>query len=176
MGGEARDRIALLEARVTLLERRFRQPVPTRRRTDQICYGLGLVQCRPARAYHCDAYEIESDESGRPFRWLGRAEQVQFVFPHRPEGVESCRVRLLPPPSSGFRVAAGGGQRRGPGTCDRLGLPESYATEIPSPRVSFPKPQCTSPQCTRYSPGGDRREPRWPAVDSPLYGVELANA
>jgi len=103
MPSGSNDRIALLEARVTLLERRFRQQLQavdeptTKSVAEPISYSVdqpGLIIC--------DAYEIERDESGRPFCWVGGAEQVQFVFPHRAEGLQNCRVRLLPHPRVDF--------------------------------------------------------------------------
>jgi hypothetical protein len=102
MPSEAKDRIALLEARVTLLERQFRQQLqaveePTASGAGPISYSVdqpGLIIC--------DAYDMERDESGRPFCWVGGAEQVQFVFPHRADGVQNCCIRLLPHPRVDF--------------------------------------------------------------------------
>jgi hypothetical protein len=102
MSSEAKDRITLLEARVTLLERRFRQQLQapdeaTKPSAGPISYSVdqpGLIIC--------DAYEIERDEAGRPFCWVGGVEQVQLVIPYRAEGLRNCRVRLLPHPRVDF--------------------------------------------------------------------------
>ena len=98
MPSGSKDRIALLEARVTLLERRFRQQLQTVDEPPRCPVGPVAYSVDQPGLIICDAYQIERDESGRPFCWVGGAEQVQFVFPHRAESLQICRVRLLPHP------------------------------------------------------------------------------
>jgi hypothetical protein len=105
MPSDLTAQIALLEARVSLLERQIRRnspprvidAKPTRSRGGPISYAVdqpGLIIS--------DAYEIERDDSGRPFCWVGGAERVQFVFPHYPDRRQICSVRLLPHPRVDF--------------------------------------------------------------------------
>jgi hypothetical protein len=102
MASETKDRIALLEARVTLLERRFRQQLQAVEEPSKLPAGPISYSVDQPGLIICDAYQIERDESGRPFCWVGGAEQVQFVFPHRANGLQNCRVRLLPHPRVDF--------------------------------------------------------------------------
>jgi hypothetical protein len=102
MPSESKDRIALLEARVTLLERRFRlQPQAAEEPIESTAGPISYSVEQPGLIIY-DAYEIERDEAGRPFCWVGGTEQVQFVFPHRAEGLQNCRVCLLPHPLVDF--------------------------------------------------------------------------
>jgi hypothetical protein len=105
MPSDLTGRIALLEARVSLLERRIQrsdQPrvngaKPARSIAGPISYSVdqpGLIIS--------DAYAMERDDSGRPFCWVGGAERVQFVFPHHADRPQICCVRLLPHPRVDF--------------------------------------------------------------------------
>ena len=105
MPSDLTGRIALLEARVTLLERQIRrngQPPatvanPARSIAGPISYGVdqpGLIIA--------DAYEIERDDCGRLFCWVGGAERVQFIFPHCADRRQICHVQLLPHPRVDF--------------------------------------------------------------------------
>jgi hypothetical protein len=101
MASDLLGRLALLEARVSLLERRVRREEPSR-----------ATDAKPARSVAgpisysvdhpeliiSDAYEIERDDSGRLFCWVGGAERLQFVFPHAADLRQTCRVRLAPHP------------------------------------------------------------------------------
>jgi hypothetical protein len=99
MPSDLTARIALLEARVSLLERQIRRnsasrvldAKPARSRAGPISYAVdqpGLIIS--------DAYEIERDDSGRPFCWVGGAEGLQFVFPHCADRRQICSIHLLP--------------------------------------------------------------------------------
>ena len=105
MPSDVMARIALLEARVSLLERRTRREDPSRRGAlaparsagGPIAYSVdqpGLIIS--------DAYEIERDQSGRLFCWVGGEKRVQFVFPHNADRRQICCLHLQPHPGVDF--------------------------------------------------------------------------
>jgi hypothetical protein len=105
MPSDLMGRIALLEARVSLLERRVRREEPSRPRAaipatapgGPIAYSVdqpGLIMS--------DAYEIERDQCGRLFCWVGGARRVQFVFPHGADRRQICCLHLQPHPRVDF--------------------------------------------------------------------------
>jgi hypothetical protein len=99
MQSDLTGRITLLEARISLLERRSRRgdqsravdAKPAGSTTGPVSYNVdqpGLIIC--------DAYGIECDEDGRLFCWVGGVERLQFVFPHSSDRRQICCMRLLP--------------------------------------------------------------------------------
>jgi hypothetical protein len=105
MPSDLTGRIALLEARLSLLERRMRREDPSPAKAagaatsprGPVAYGVdqpGLIIS--------DAYEIERDHSGRVFCWVGGAERVQFVFPHNADRRQICCLHLQPHPRVDF--------------------------------------------------------------------------
>ena len=105
MASDVSGRLALLEARVSLLERRVRREGgsqkaavgPAGSPTAPIAYSVdqpGLIIS--------DAYEIERDQSGRLFCWVGGAERVQLVFPHNADRRQLCCLHLQPHPQVDF--------------------------------------------------------------------------
>jgi hypothetical protein len=105
MPSDLMGRITMLEARVSLLERRIRREdhpratpgKPIKPTAGPISYSVdqpGLIIS--------DAYEIERDPFGRLFCWVGGAERVQFVFPHNADRRQICSVHLVPHPRVDF--------------------------------------------------------------------------
>ena len=105
MASDVMGRLALLEARISLLERRVRREDESRKSPASpvgsssvpIAYSVdqpGLIIS--------DAYEIERDQAGRLFCWVGGAERVQFVFPHYADRRQLCSLRLQPHPKVDF--------------------------------------------------------------------------
>ncbi len=89
-------KVEFLEARLTLLERRFTELTATSalmdvsppRSTSIVCNDPGLLVNR--------IYSLEHDESGQPFCWIGNNGPVQFLIPVASGFTVSCRLILQP--------------------------------------------------------------------------------
>lgn len=105
MASDLTDRMALLEARLSLLERRLRREDGPRkvvaRPTGSLTAPIAYTVDQPGLIIS-DAYEIERDQIGRLFCWVGGAERVQFVFPHNADRRQLCCLHLQPHPKVDF--------------------------------------------------------------------------
>lgn len=105
MSSELLRQITLLEARLSLLERRFGRDQGARAGADEVSQPalekIFYAVDQPGLII-ADAYEIECDLSGRLFCWTSGAERVQFVFPHAADRPQICCMRLAPHPLVDF--------------------------------------------------------------------------
>jgi hypothetical protein len=105
MPSDLMDRITLLEARVSLLERRVRREDQSRaidaKLTKSTAEPISYSVDQPGLII-AEAYEVECDDSGRLFCWVGGTERVQFVFPHAADRRQICCVHLAPHPRVDF--------------------------------------------------------------------------
>jgi hypothetical protein len=105
MQSDLTGRITLLEARISLLERRSRRGDQSRAMDAKpVGTTTGPMSCsvdQPGLMI-CDAYGIECDEDGRLYCWVGGFERLQFVFPHSPDRRQICCMSLLPHPRVDF--------------------------------------------------------------------------
>ena len=105
MSSDLIRQITLLEARVSLLERRLRREERPRAAVAKLARttaGPISYSVDQPGLIISDAYEIERDHSGRLFCWVGGAERVQFVFPHTADRQQVCCVHLVPHPRVDF--------------------------------------------------------------------------
>jgi len=105
MPSDLMGRIALLEARISLLERRIRHNYQPRalvvNQTGSAAGPISYAVDQPGLIIS-DGYDIEYDDSGRLFCWVGGEKRVQLVFPHCADRRQICCVRLLPHPRVDF--------------------------------------------------------------------------
>jgi hypothetical protein len=95
-------KIAFIESRLTLLERKLSQFLPA---PDACKVQTGNVKfsCSEPGLLISGMYPTEQDEAGVEYCWIGNEGPIQLVLPIRASQALTCTLHLLPHPEVDFR-------------------------------------------------------------------------
>lgn len=97
---ELHKQIAFLEARLTLLERKFTGAEPDSTAVPELLPMGALIQvaCDQPGVVISQKYPNEYDELNRKFCWIGGDGPIQIILPIAPAQPLQCRLRIQPHP------------------------------------------------------------------------------
>ena len=95
-------KLALFEARLTLLERKFSHLAAAGEIVEEQPVGPVVFSCNDPSLLISQVHPTEQDEDGTNFCWVGNEGPIQFVLPVKPSRPLTCVLRLLPYPSVSF--------------------------------------------------------------------------
>lgn len=100
---DLRDKVALLDARLTALERRIEQLSAPPVTPESAAAPTGAsVTCGEPGLLINQAYAVERNGMGTEFRWIGNDGPIQMIIPIMPVRRLTCCLRLLPHPRVDF--------------------------------------------------------------------------
>ena len=103
MSTDLERKVAFIEARLTLLERKFARSLTEAGKSDDgIAPDPMTLACDDPRLLIAQIYDVEYDSDGVPFCWVGNSGPIQFVAPVTPHHAIQCRMRLRPHPNVDF--------------------------------------------------------------------------
>jgi hypothetical protein len=107
---ELNEKVAFLDARLTLLERKLERLSAARPDPRPAMVSTGAsVSCSEPSLLVVQSYAPERDGRGAEFRWIGNDGPVQMAIPVMPVRSLTCCLRLVPHPRvdfNGIRIRA----------------------------------------------------------------------
>jgi hypothetical protein len=149
---ELSAKVAFIEARLTLLERKFARMVNAAEITEPKPAGPVNIPCDAPGMLISRMYDVELDEEGTAFCWVGNEGPIQFVLPLRPTHALTCTLHIQPHPSVDFtRLSIRVND-------DEQPITKAYPTSRMLD-VSFPVPSSGAPNLSILLLGVDSRRP-----------------